>query len=93
MNWTSTSNSVMFNETYPWFLPFTHTKSLLSFINSSSMISVLSLKVSPKLGDDIAGAPISIPTNSLYLSYKFENQELCESPANIKLDSEFDIFL
>ena len=72
LNWTFTSNSVIFNETYPWFLPFTHTKFLLSFINSSSMIPVLSLKVSPKPGDDIAGAPISNPINLSFLSYRFE---------------------
>ena len=84
---------MIFIETYPWFLPLTHNKSLLSFTNSSSIILVLSLKVSPKPGDDIAGAPISNPINFSFLSYRFENQELCESPAKIKLDFEFDIIL
>ena len=51
-----------------------------------SMGSTISPNVSTKFGDDMEGAPISIPMNFFSLLYRFEIQELWESPANIRFD-------
>ena len=51
-----------------------------------SMESTISPNASTKFGDDIEGAPISIPMNFFSSSYRLDIQELWESPANIKFD-------
>mgnify|MGYP006244823523 CR=1 FL=1 len=57
-------------------------------MNDLSIGSTISPKASTKFGDDIEGAPISIPTNFFCWLYRLEIQELWESPANIKFDWE-----
>ena len=37
----------------------------------------------------MAGAPTSTPINLLFILYKFESHELCESPAKTKVDCDF----
>ena len=75
------------------FLPLVQIRSLLESINDLSNASVKSPKVSTKFGDVIEGAPTSTPTNLLFLSNRFESQELCESPARMRLDWELLIVL
>ena len=66
---------------------------MLESTNDLSRESVNSPNVSIKFGDVIEGAPISIPTKLLFLSNKFESQELWESPARMRLDWELLIAL
>ncbi len=68
------------------FLPLVQIRFLFDSINDLSNAPVKSPNVSTKFGDEIEGAPISIPTKLLFLSNKFESQELWESPARMRLD-------
>ena len=75
------------------FLPLVQIRFLFDSINDLSNAPVKSPNVSTKFGDVIEGAPISTPTNLLFLSNRFESHELCESPARIRLDWELLIAL
>ena len=75
------------------FFPFVQIRSLFESTKDSSSASVKSPNVSTKFGDVIEGAPISMPMNFSFLSYRFESHELWESPARMRLDCELLIAL